>query len=298
MSPRSTWARRAGGSCSAEVGPDQLRPDRGRTASTTCRSDRLGTLHWDILRLYRGVLDGPAPGRPGPAVWTRSASTRGRSTTDCSTRDGRAARQPGALPRPAHRRRHGAGAGRAVGEQSVYATTGLQNLPFNTIYQLVAPRTGPALRGRRERLLLIPDLLSYWLTGAIGAELTNASTTQLLDVRTGTWAADLIARLGLPERPVPAAAPAGRPHRSAADPTCRRDRACGPVPVTAVGSHDTASAVVGVPAGSEDASPTSPAAPGRWSASSWTRRCSPRRAGGPTSPTSSASTARSATCAT
>ena len=78
-----------------------------------------------------------------------------------------------------------AGPGReAVGEDRLYAMTGLQTQPFNTLYQLVAAAGTPAAARPREQLLLIPDLLAYWLTGEIGAEVTNASTTQLLDVRT------------------------------------------------------------------------------------------------------------------
>ena len=61
----------------------------------------------------------------------------------------------------------------------LYAVTGIQLLPFNTIYQLAAT---PLLRHART-MLLMPDLLAYWLTGEVGAEVTNASTTALYDVR-------------------------------------------------------------------------------------------------------------------
>ncbi len=54
-----------------------------------------------------------------------------------------------------------------------------------------------------QTLLMIPDLLGYWLTGALGVERTNASTTQLYDVRAGTWATDLAERLGIPSRILP-----------------------------------------------------------------------------------------------
>jgi rhamnulokinase len=101
-------------------------------------------------------------------------------------------------------------------------------------------------------MLLIPDLLAYWLTGEAGAEATNASTTQLLDVRAGRWATGLIERAGLPPRLFP-------PLRRAGDTvgTLATDAAAGSglgqdVPVIAVGSHDTASAVVAVPASGED----------------------------------------------
>ena len=74
----------------------------------------------------------------------------------------------------------------AIPAEELYAVTGIQQLAINTIYQLAAAgHAGPA--GRRT-LLLIPDLLGYWLTGTTGAEITNASTTQLLDVRDQAWA--------------------------------------------------------------------------------------------------------------
>src|SRR5690606_18064338 len=83
-----------------------------------------------------------------------------------------------------------------VGAAELYRRTGIQILPFNTVFQLAAARGTAALAGART-MLLIPDLLTYWLTGDIGAELTNASTTALLDARTESWDTDLMAALGL-----------------------------------------------------------------------------------------------------
>src|SRR5581483_4082955 len=115
---------------------------------------------------------------------------------------------------------------------------------FNTIYQLTAAARAGQLDGA-QTLLLIPDLLAYWLTGQIGAELTNASTTQLLDARTQSWADELICAAGLPGRLFP---PLRRPGSiiGALRPDAVPQLAG--VPVIAVGSHDTASAVVAVPA--------------------------------------------------
>jgi rhamnulokinase len=136
-----------------------------------------------------------------------------------------------------------------VPAEDVYATTGIQLLPFNTLFQLLALDAQSAL-DRAETLLLIPDLLAYWLTGERHAEETNASTTQLLDAQTGDWAQDLIQRLGLPRRIFPSIVRAGSiaggllPHVAEATGLPRG------TPVTAVASHDTASAVVAVPAAS------------------------------------------------
>ena len=85
----------------------------------------------------------------------------------------------------------------------LYAVTGIQQMSINTIYQLAAAARTPQLAAART-LLLIPDLLAYWLTGEIGAEVTNASTTQLYDTRARDWAWDLIGRAGLPAGLFPA----------------------------------------------------------------------------------------------
>jgi rhamnulokinase len=130
----------------------------------------------------------------------------------------------------------------------LYAVNGLQFLTFNTLYQFAAE---PDLHQAR-RALLVPDLLGYWLTGVQAAEETNASTTGLLDARTGLWAPELIEELGLPAGLLPDVVAAGQelgPVTDAVREELGLDGAAGPAPlVTTVGSHDTASAVVGVPA--------------------------------------------------
>src|SRR5204863_5608254 len=88
----------------------------------------------------------------------------------------------------------------------LYEVTGLQFLPFNTLYQFAAePRLDPGVQA-----LLVPDLLGYWLTGIRAAEETNASTTGLMDARTGDWSSELVQALGLPAGLLPDVVPAGR----------------------------------------------------------------------------------------
>jgi hypothetical protein len=128
----------------------------------------------------------------------------------------------------------------AVTADEMYAITGIQQLPFNTIYQLAAT---PGL-GHAATMLLIPDLLGYWLTGQIGAEVTNASTTSLFDVRAQDWAAGLIRKAGIPRRIFP---PLRRPGEVIGP--ILEPNGLGPqLPLITVCSHDTASAVAGVPA--------------------------------------------------
>jgi rhamnulokinase len=121
-----------------------------------------------------------------------------------------------------------------IGADHLYAATGIQLLPLNTIFQLAA-HDRSELR-RAARLLLLPDLVVRMLTGFEGAERSNASTTALLDARTGAWSAELLAAVGLDPALLPPIVPAGLAVGSWRG-----------VGVHTVGSHDTASAFVGVP---------------------------------------------------
>ncbi len=127
----------------------------------------------------------------------------------------------------------------------LYDITGLQHLPFNTLYQFAAePRLHDGVQA-----LLLPDLLGYWLTGIRAAEETNASTTGLLDARTGDWSRELVEALGLPPGLLPEVVRAGQVLGEVSADVRAELGIEHPVAVTTVGSHDTASAVVGVPAG-------------------------------------------------
>lgn len=195
-----------------------------------------GTLHWDILALYRGVLEGLRRAGPVDGIGIDSWAV------DYGLLDATGA----LLGNPVHYRdARTDGVAALVPEDELYALTGLQKLPFNTLYQLVAAAGTPQLEIARQ-LLMIPDLIAYWLTGEPGAEVTNASTTQLLDVRSGTWATGLMETLGIRPALFPALRRPGE--------TIGRvlpELGLGATDVIAVGSHDTASAVVGVPATSE-----------------------------------------------
>jgi rhamnulokinase len=138
-----------------------------------------------------------------------------------------------------------------VSREELYARNGLQFMPFNTLYQLAAEQHTPR-RDAATAVLLLPDLFGFWLTGAVGAEITNASTTGLLDPRERTWDVDLAARLGIPAALLP---PLRRPGDVVGTLLPHIAEATGLPPSTrviAVGSHDTASAVVAVPAADPD----------------------------------------------
>lgn len=145
-----------------------------------------------------------------------------------------------------------------VPSEELYARTGIQIMAINTVYQLMAERGSGAAQGA-ERIALIPDLINLWLTGEPANEATIASTTGMLEARGRSWALDLIARLGLPERPFT---------REVTDPgrtigtVLARHRVPGATPVHSVAAHDTASAFVGTPLRGDDAAVLSS---GTWS---------------------------------
>jgi rhamnulokinase len=91
-----------------------------------------------------------------------------------------------------------------VPREEIYRATGIQFMSINTLYQLFAARLQtPGILNAAQRLLTIPDLLNYWLTGEVVCEFTNATTTQMVDPRTRSWAMELIDRLQLPTRLLP-----------------------------------------------------------------------------------------------
>ncbi|MGK5114137.1 rhamnulokinase [Geodermatophilus sp. CPCC 205506] len=208
-----------------------------------------GTLHWDVLGLYGGVLDGlRAAGREAGRV-------DGVGIDSWAVDHGLLDADGALLGNPVHYRdaRHATAVPAVhavVPPEELYRVSGLQHLPFNTVFQLAA-RRGTAQLAAARTALLVPDLLAHWLTGAVGAELTNASTTGLLDATTGEWADELIDRLGLDRGLFPPLRRPGDRLGELTDEVLAETGLTGPVPVTAVGSHDTASAVVGVPASSD-----------------------------------------------
>ena len=200
-----------------------------------------GTLYWDILRLYGSLTAGLAA---AAAEFSLDGAGIDSWGVDYGLLDAGGA----LLGNPVHyrdARTDGVTAG--VPFEELYAATGIQHLPFNTIYQLTAAAGSPALAAAKT-LLLIPDLLAYWLTGAVGAEVTNASTTALLDVASRSWATGLMTRAGI----APGLFPPLRQPGDVIGPVTAGGPGLREVPLIAVGSHDTASAVAAVPAASPD----------------------------------------------
>ena len=219
-----------------EVGPGRLDlTEVARFPNGPVRAG--GTLYWDVLGLYQGILDGLRAAGPG---------LDGVGIDSWGVDHGLLDATGALLGNPVHYRdaRTDGIADKlhaTIPAAELYVTTGVQVLPFNTVYQLVAALGTPQLDAARE-LLMIPDLLGHWLTGAHSAEITNASTTGLLDVRTRTWSTDVMRRAGIDPGLFPPLVEPG---------TLLGEVRGGPVPLIAVGSHDTASAVAAVPAAGE-----------------------------------------------
>jgi rhamnulokinase len=223
------------------VGPDQLSVEAVHRFSNDPVRITDG-LHWNILELYRNLLIGlrkavvEQPDLAGVGIdsWAVDyglVSGDRLINNPFHYRDERTARGVDLVHKIAD-------------HASLYATNGLQFQPFNSIYQLAVDQKAGVIDDT-TRMLMLPDLLGFWLTGEQIGERTNASTTGLLDVSTGSWNATLIDKLSLPRSLFP----------SLVDPASRvgslRDDVAAEVgaalDVIAVGSHDTASAVVGVP---------------------------------------------------
>jgi rhamnulokinase len=232
----------------ARVGPDSVElTEAHRFANRPVRT--AGRLHWDVLGLYAGVLDGLRAAGRGTGRLDGVGIDSWAVDYGLLDDDGALLGNPLHYRDAAHETAVGA-VHAVVPPDELYRATGLQYLPFNTVFQLAA-RRGTAQLSAARQLLLIPDLLAHWLTGAVGAEVTNASTTGLLDATSRRWSDELIDALQLPRELFPPLVQPGERLGELRDDVLADTRLTGPVPLIAVGSHDTASAVVGVPAASD-----------------------------------------------
>jgi rhamnulokinase len=201
-------------------------------------------LHWNILELYRNILVGlrkavgAQPGLLGVGICSWAVdyglvSGDRLINNPFHYRDERTARGVDLVHQIAD-------------HATLYATNGLQFQPFNSIYQLAVDHEAGVIDDT-TRMLMLPDLLGFWLTGEQVVERTNASTTGLLDVGTGTWNATLIDKLSLPRSLFLFLVDPGTRIGAMRDEVAAEVGAPEALEVIAVGSHDTASAVVGVP---------------------------------------------------
>ncbi len=212
----------------------------------------LGTLHWDVLRLWHEIQDGLSKlARSGVQVQSIGVDTWG---VDFGLVDERGR----LLGNPIHYRdkRHEGWMHKAIeqaGRDRLFGITGLQFMPFNTLFQLLALRDQePQVLASAQRLLFVPDLLHFWLSGQRTCEYTIASTSQLLDARERGWSKPLLEHFELPPHIlgeiIQPGTGIGKVHHSVSRATGLSHE----VQIVLPGSHDTASAVVAVPAEGED----------------------------------------------
>lgn len=210
----------------------------------------LDTLHWDVLRLYGEMLAGlrrcaadfGGVDSVGVDTWGVDFALLGRGDT--------------LLGNPRHYRDPHTEtileeAFARVPRWEIFRQTGIQFMRFNTLFQLLAlQRERSPLLDAAQTMLLMPDLLHFWLTGVKVNEFTNASTSQMYDPTEKGWAYGLVSAFGLNTKMLGSIVPPGTvlgPLRG----TVATDTGLNPVPVIAPATHDTGSAVAAVPAQGE-----------------------------------------------
>ena len=212
-----------------------------------------GGLHWDAPRLWHEIgtaLSAAAPRTGGKLsgigvdTWGLDYALLGEQGTlldnpyhyrDPRT-DGMVERVCGIVP-----------------AEDVYRQTGIQFMQINTLYQLYAASLNtPDLLSAAKYLVTIPDLFNYWLTGVVGCEFTNATTTQFFDPRKHDWAYDLLKQLGIPTHFLAPVLEAGTVLGELRAEVVRRTGVCS-APVIAPACHDTGSAVAAIPSSSNSA---------------------------------------------
>ena len=212
-----------------------------------------GELHWDVARLWLEVqralalassVDGGKLDGIGVDMWGVDYALLGeRGTLLDNPFHYRDARTDGMMERVFAR----------VSPGEVYERTGIQLMQINTLYQLYAASLKkPKLLELAEKLVTMPDLFNFWLTGVQACEFTNATTTQLYDPRKKDWSTELLGKLGLPTHFL---APVIQPGTvlGGLAPNVAREAKIGPVPVIAPACHDTGSAVAALASTGESA---------------------------------------------
>ena len=157
-----------------------------------------GSLQWDILRLWHEMrrsfdkVDGPRIDSLGVDTWGCDYALLGeRGELLQNPFHYRDSRTDGVMEAVCKR----------LSADEIYGVTGIQFLPFNTLYQLYAAcQRTPRIIEAADTVVTIPDLLNYWLTGSLVAEYTNATTTQFVDARSRSWAKELLDTLDIPTR--------------------------------------------------------------------------------------------------
>lgn len=208
-------------------------------------------LHWDALRLYGEILEGlrlcakrsTKPISVGIDTWGVDFALIGKDRTLLGA--------PYAY-RDAHTDGVMAAAFEQVSREAIFAQTGIQFMPINTLYHLIALTLADSpLLKVAERFLMMPDLFNFLLTGVPVAEFSNATTTQCFNPRTGSWAMPMLEAFGIPTRMLPEIVQPGT-RLGPLLPAVSEETGLSGITVIAPATHDTGSAVAAVPAQGDD----------------------------------------------
>ena len=209
-----------------------------------------GTMYWDVLRLFFEIKQGLIKAKKCGHIESIGIDTWG---VDFGLIDSegrllenpvhyRDARTEGMLEESFH----------LIDKKRFYEITGNQFMEINTAFQLLyLLKNRKDLLERADKMLLMPDLFNYFLTGEKKAEYSIASTTQLLDAKEGKWSDEVISALGLPKEIFPEIVPTGTKIGQLSEEICGElglDR----IDVIAAAGHDTQAAMVAVPASEDD----------------------------------------------
>lgn len=204
-----------------------------------------GTVYWDVLRLFHEIKQGIIKARMAGGFDSIGIDTWG---VDFGLIDS----EGKLMENPIHYRD-----ARTVGlvdeafktmpREKIYGITGIQFMELNTLFQLISlKKNRPWMLERADKMLFMPDLFAYMLTGKMCAEYSIASTSQIIDLQTGSWSKELLDAFGIKEDIF---APIVKPGTVLGDLTPEICEECGvdPVPVISVCGHDTQSAITSVP---------------------------------------------------
>lgn len=209
-----------------------------------------GTMYWDVLRLFFEIKQGLIKSKKCGRFESIGIDTWG---VDFGLLD----EEGRLLENPVHYR-DARTAGmidesfKMIDKERFYELTGIQFMDLNTVFQLLSlSKNRKDLLDRADKMVLMPDLFNYFLTGEKKAEYSIASTTQLLDARTRKWSDEVIDALELPRKIFPDLVPTGTKVGKLSDEICE-ELGLEKMDVMAVAGHDTQCALVSVPASEED----------------------------------------------
>ena len=204
-----------------------------------------GTTYWDILRLFYDIKQGLIKAKIGGGFYSIGIDTWG---VDFGLIDEHGL----LLENPIHYRdKRTVGileeAFKKIPKEKLYELTGIQFMELNTVFQLFSLRQQrPYLLDRADKMLFMPDLFAYLLTGVKSTEYSIATTSQMIDIKTGDWCDEIFEALDIPKRLTTDIVKPGTVIGTLTDDICK-ECGVGKVPVVAVCEHDTQSAITAVP---------------------------------------------------